>query len=154
MISKEQVLAAVAEKIEADGNFIVELTVGADNDIRLVVDGDNGIPISYCEELDAMVETRLDRDKEDYSLEVSSAGIGAELKVTRQFRKNIGNKVEVTMPNGAWIRGTLVDADDEGFDIETEEKRKVEGQKKKQTFTTVTRYNRADVKMVRDIVEF
>ena len=154
MISKEQVLEAVSQKISDDGNFIVELTISTDNDIRLVVDGDNGIPISYCEELDALIETALDRDKEDYALEVPSAGIGAELKVTRQFRKNIGNKVEVTMPNGSWIRGILLDADDEGFDIQTEEKRKVEGQKKKQTFTNVTHYLRSDVKMVRDIVEF
>ncbi len=154
MISKEQVLAAVADKIEADNNFIVELTISNDNDIRLVVDGFSGIPISYCEELDALIETALDRDKEDYALEVSSAGIGAELKVTQQFRKNIGNKVEVTMPNGAWVRGILIDADDEGFDIETEEKRKVEGQKKKQIFKTTTHYLRSDVKMVRDIIEF
>ncbi len=154
MIKKEQVLAAVADKIAADGNFIVELTISADNEIRLVVDSEKGIPISYCEELDALIETALDRDVEDYALEVSSAGIGAELKVTGQFRKNIGNKVEVTMPNGAWIRGILVDTDDEGFDIETEEKRKVEGQKKKQVFTTVTHYLRSEVKMVRDIVEF
>ena len=154
MISKERILEAVSQKISNDDNFIVELTISADNDIRLVVDGDNGIPISYCEELDALIETALDRDVEDYSLEVSSAGIGTELKVTRQFRKNIGNKVEVTMPNGSWIRGTLIDADDEGFDVETEEKRKVEGQKKKQTFTTVTHFLRADVKMVKDIVEF
>lgn len=154
MISREQIEQAVGGKIDADGNYIVELTVSADNDIRLVVDGDNGIPISYCEELDALIETVLDRDKEDYSLEVSSAGIGTELKVTRQFRKNIGNQVEVTLPNGAWVRGTLVDADDEGFDIETEEKRKVEGQKKKQVFTAISHYSRADVKMVRDIVTF
>lgn len=154
MISREQIEQAVGGKIEADGNYIVELAVSADNDIRLVVDGDGGIPISYCEELDALIETVLDRDKEDYSLEVSSAGIGTELKVTRQFRKNIGNQVEVTLPNGAWVRGTLIDADDEGFDIETEEKRKVEGQKKKQVFTTISHYSRAEVKKVCDIVTF
>ena len=154
MITKEDVLAIVAQKIEDDGNFIVEVSVGPSNEIRIVVDGDNGIPISYCEELDALVETKLDREAEDYSLEVSSAGIGCELKVYGQFRKNIGNKVEVTMPNGAWVRGVLVDADEQGFDVETEEKKKVEGEKKKQIFKTVTHYALSDVKMVKDIIEF
>ncbi len=154
MITKQDVLDAVAQKIEDDGNFIVEVTVGPSNEIRLVVDSEKGIPISYCEELDALVETKLDRDKEDYSLEVSSAGICTELKVFGQFRKNIGNKVEVTMPNGAWIRGILVDATEDGFDVETEEKKKVEGEKKKQIIKTVTHYALSDVKMVKDILDF
>lgn len=154
MITKQDVLDAVAQKIEDDGNFIVEVTVGPSNEIRLVVDSEKGIPISYCEELDALIETKLDRDKEDYSLEVSSAGICTELKVFGQFRKNIGNKVEVTMPNGAWIRGVLVDATEDGFDVETEEKKKVEGEKKKQIIKTVTHYALSDVKMVKDILDF
>ncbi len=154
MITKQDVLDAVAQKIEDDGNFIVEVSVGPSNEIRLVVDSERGIPISYCEELDALVETKLDRDKEDYSLEVSSAGICTELKVFGQFRKNIGNKVEVTMPNGAWIRGVLVDATEDGFDVETEEKKKVEGEKKKQIVKTVTHYALSDVKMVKDILDF
>ncbi len=154
MITKQDVLDAVAQKIEDDGNFIVEVSVGPSNEIRLVVDSEKGIPISYCEELDALVETKLDRDKEDYSLEVSSAGICTELKVFGQFRKNIGNKVEVTMPNGAWIRGVLVDATEDGFDVETEEKKKVEGEKKKQIVKTVTHYALSDVKMVKDILDF
>ena len=99
MIDKDKVQSIVAPKVEADGNFIVEVSVDADNNIRIVVDSEAGIPISYCEELDALVETALDRDVEDYSLEVSSAGIGCEFKVLGQFRKNIGNQVEVTMPN-------------------------------------------------------
>lgn len=154
MITKEDVLAIVRQKVEDDGNFIVEVEVSPSNEIRIVVDSEKGIPISYCEEIDALVETSLDREKEDYSLEVSSAGICAEFKVFGQFRKNIGNKVEVTMPNGAWVRGVLVDADEAGFDIETEEKKKVEGEKKKQVVKTVTHYDLAAVKSVRDIIEF
>lgn len=153
MIDKDKVQSIVAPKVEADGNFIVEVSVDADNNIRIVVDSEAGIPISYCEELDALVETALDRDVEDYSLEVSSAGIGCEFKVLGQFRKNIGNQVEVTMPNGAWVRGTLVDVSDEGFDIETEEKRKVEGEKKKQIVKTVTHYAHSSVRSVKDIIE-
>lgn len=154
MITKEDVLAIVKDKVEADGNFLVEVEVSPANEIRVVVDSEKGIPISYCEEIDALIETSLDRDKEDYSLEVSSAGICTEFKVFGQFRKNIGNRVEVTMPNGAWVRGTLIEADEQGFDIETEEKRKVEGEKKKQIFKTVTHYNLTDVRSVKDIIEF
>lgn len=154
MITKEDVLAIISGKVEADGNFIVEVHVSPANEIRVVVDSENGIPISYCEEIDALIETSLDREKEDYSLEVSSAGICTEFKVFGQFRKNIGNKVEVTMPNGAWVRGTLLDADEAGFDLETEEKVKVEGEKKKQIVKTVTHYALSDVKSVKDMIEF
>ena len=154
MIDAEQIRAIVGPKVEADGNFIVELTVSPSNDIRIVVDGDSGIPISYCEELDALVETNLDREREDYSLEVSSAGIGCVLQVVRQFQKNIGNEVEVTLPNGAWIRGVLTSADDDGFEVEVEERRKVEGEKKKQLFVETRSFAYGDVRQVKDIVKF
>ncbi len=157
MITEAKVRELIEGKVEADGYFIVEVSVSAGNDIRIVVDSENGVPISYCEEIDALVETSLNRDEEDYSLEVSSAGIGTELKVMGQFMKNIGNKVEVTMPNGAWVRGVLVSADEEGFEIETEEKRKVEtesGKKVNQIVKETHRYERKDIRSVKDIVEF
>lgn len=152
MITASAIRSAVEPKVTADGHFLVEVTVSPTNDIVVVVDDVAGLPLSYCEELSAYIEGRFDREREDYSLEVGTAGIGCELRVTGQFVKNLNHQVEVTLPNGSWVRGTLTAADDEGFDLEREEKRKVEGEKKKQTVVVKEHYLRADVKSVKDII--
>lgn len=154
MIDAAQVRGLLEARVSSDGNFLVEVSVSAANDIVVVVDGPSGLPLSYCEELTRAVEAGLDREREDYSLEVGTAGIGCELRVTGQFLKNLGHQVEVTLPNGAWVRGRLTAADDDSFTIEREEKRQVEGQKKKQTVTLTESYQRGQVKAVKDIVDF
>ncbi len=154
MITADQIRQIIADKVEADGKFIVEISVSPTNDITVVVDSPTGVAISYCEEIDALIETSFSRDVEDYSLCVSSAGIGCEFKVVGQYTKNIGNNVEVTMPNGAWVRGRLTSVDDDSFEIETEERVKVEGQKKKQTIVRTQRYMMSEVRSVKDIIEF
>ncbi|MBP5366723.1 MAG: ribosome assembly cofactor RimP [Bacteroidales bacterium] len=154
MITKDIVEQIIAPRITADGNFIVEITVTPDNVITVVVDSKNGISIDYCVELSRLIEASLNRDVEDYELQVSSAGIGCELKVPGQFEKNIGNQVEVTRLNGSRFKGTLTDADAEGFGIEVEEKIKEEGSKKKTTVLNTYRYKYDEVKTVKDIISF
>lgn len=154
MITAEQIHSIVDSKIEADGCFIVELTVSANNDILLVVDKKEGLPVSYCVELTELIEQQMSRDIEDYALEVSTAGIGCELKVLGQYEKNIGNEVEVTLPTGAWRRGVLISCDPEGFEIESQEKEPIEGSKKKQTVARRYTYKYTEVKQVKDIISF
>lgn len=154
MITEAVVKEIVNDKLSADGYFFVDLSIGADNSIHLVIDNKEGVSIDYCVELTRFIEEKLDRDVEDYSLEVSSAGIGAVLKVLGQYEKNIGNEVEVTMLNGAWQKGVLTAADAEGFEIDCVEKEKVEGSKKKVEVTKHYRYTYNEVKQVKDIVSF
>lgn len=154
MITEAVVKEIITEKIETDGCFLVDIAIGADNSIHLTIDNKNGISIDYCVELTRYIEERLDRDVEDYSLEVSSAGIGTTLKVLGQFEKNIGNEVEVTLPNGAWQKGTLTAANEDGFNIECIEKEKVEGSKKKVEVTKHYHYSYNEVKQVKDIISF
>lgn len=154
MITKDIVEQIIASKIASDGNFIVEITVTPDNVISVVVDGRNGISIDYCVELTRAIEASFNRDVEDYELQVSSAGIGCELKVLGQFEKNIGNQIEVTRANGSHFKGTLKNADAEGFDIEVEEKIKEEGSKKKIIVLNTYRYKYDEVKTVKDIISF
>ncbi len=154
MITEAVVRDIILEKLETDGCFVVDLTIGGDNSIHLTIDNKNGVSIDYCVELTRFIEEHLDRDVEDYSLEVSSAGIGTILKVLGQYEKNIGNEVEVTLPNGSWLKGVLVSADTEGFEIESIEKEKVEGSKKKVDVTKHYRYSYNEVKQVKDIISF
>lgn len=154
MIKVEKIHELIDAKLEADGCFVVELVVSAENDIRLVVDSAKGVSIDYCIELNGLIEGAFDREVEDYSLEVSSAGIGCEFKVLGQYKKNVGNEVEVTYPNGSHIKGQLISADEAGFVVETSEMVKVEGQKKKQLQTKQIEFKYDEVKQVKDIISF
>lgn len=154
MISVERIKEIVGAKIIDDEVFIVELVVSESNAIRLVVDRKSGVDIDYCVALTHLIEDNLDREVEDYDLEVSSAGIGCELKVLGQFEKNLGNEVEVTYPNGSHKKGILTAADEQGFEVDIEEKVAVEGKKCKQTVKNHYRYAYNEVKQVKDIISF
>lgn len=154
MIESEVIEKIIADKIAADGVFIVELNVSNDNSIRLVVDRKTGVDIDYCIELSHLIEAGLDRDKEDFEIEVSSAGIGCELKVLGQYEKNLGNEIEITFANGSHKNGVLTAADADGFEADIDERVEVEGQKKKQMVRNHYRFAYSEVKKVKDIISF
>ena len=109
-----------------------------------------------CEEASHILETYLEANhsEDNYSIEVSSAGIGCVLKVKGQYLKNIDNEVEVTLPNGSHVKGTLKSADDEGFSVDIVEKVKLEGAKKKTDVVRSQYYKYNEVKQVKDIISF
>lgn len=154
MITKEAIETIIKSKLDADNCFIVETAISADNVIRVVIDSNAGIPIDYCVEISNLIEASLNRDVEDFELEVSSAGIGCELKVLGQFQKNIGNNIEVTFPNGSHIKGILTSANADHFEFDAEEKIKPDGAKKKITVTNHYRYAYSEIKQVKDIISF
>ena len=86
-----------------------------------------------CAELSRYLEEHLDRDVEDYELEVGSAGITSPFKVLRQYVKNIGNEVEMLLKNGSKLTGVLKSADENGVVVSVEKKVKPEGAKRKVT---------------------
>ncbi len=110
--------------------FLTDLTIGNDNDIKIEIDSVKSIDIEMCVALTRAIEAEFPRDEEDYDLEVGSAGLTSPLKVPAQYRKHISHDMEVLTNDGRKIHGVLTDADDEGFDLEWEQKVKVEGQKK------------------------
>ena len=96
-----------------------------DNRIFVDIDGDNGVTIDDCIELSRAIEGNLDRDSEDFELNVSSAGADQPLKLTRQYRKNVGRDLEVVTFDGEKVTGTLEDASDDGIVIRTPGTKKV-----------------------------
>lgn len=97
--------------------FLIDLKVGADNSIRVILDGDHGVSLKDCMSISRAIEHKLDREEEDFSLEVASAGVGTPLQGQRQYAKNIGRKLEVELSQGAPIKGILVAADENGFTL-------------------------------------
>lgn len=102
--------------------FLVEAKVNTGNEIEVVVDSDSPISIDQCEWLTHRIEDEFDRDVEDYTLEVGSAGLTSPLKVLRQYKKYIGYEVEVLTKDGEKFTGTLKSANVDNFTIVSKEK--------------------------------
>ncbi len=134
--------------------FLVELEVKPGNKIIVTIDHDNGVAISYCIELSKFIEEHLNRDEEDFELEVASAGIGQPFKVQRQYQKNIGRDVEVLTADGKKFSGKLVTVGENSFSVEVEEMVKVEGKKRKELQVKTVSCNFDEVKQVKDIISF
>ncbi len=133
MISKETVKKLVDQWLEDKDYFLTDLTVSADNRIVVEIDHEEGVWIEDCVTLSRFIENGLDRDEEDFELEVGSAGIGQPFKVRRQYDIHIGDDVEVLTTEGKKLTGVLAEADDEGFTVVTLEKVKNEGEKRPHT---------------------
>ena len=97
--------------------FLVNLTIGADNSIKVVLDGDEGVSLQDCMDVSRAIEHNLDREEEDFSLEVTSAGATSPLTLPRQYNKNIGRKLQVRTTSGE-LEGTLVEASENSIILE------------------------------------
>ncbi|WP_421807990.1 ribosome assembly cofactor RimP [Flagellimonas sp.] len=97
--------------------FLVNLTIGADNSIKVVLDGDEGVSLQDCMDVSRAIEHNLDREEEDFSLEVTSAGATSPLTLPRQYNKNIGRKLQVRTTSGE-LEGTLVEASENSITLE------------------------------------
>lgn len=93
---------------ENNSLFLIELNIDDANHISVVIDGDNGVSVNDCIAVSRKIEHNLDRDEEDFSLDVASAGVSRPLTMPRQYRKNIGRKLAVTTSEGKKIEGELV----------------------------------------------
>jgi ribosome maturation factor RimP len=127
MITIQQIETLILDKLEADDVFVVNLSVSPSNAISVSLDSEKGIPVSYCIDISRLIEHNLDREEEDFSLEVSTAGLSEPLKLPQQYKKNIGREVDVITGEDKKMTGKVIEADETGFTIEIEEKVKLEG---------------------------
>jgi ribosome maturation factor RimP len=154
MISESHILSLIKDRLEEDGVFLVELSVNPGNRIVVVIDKNSGISIDYCIQINKLIENSLDREVEDFELEVSSAGIGQSFKVHQQYLKNIGNEVEVLTRASQKLKGKLIDVTGEGFTVSVPTMVKPEGKKKKELQVIEHQFKFEEVKSVKDIITF
>ena len=107
MIDKKEIEAFVEEGLTGSDCFVVDVQVKPDNVIVVEIDNEEGVDIDRCVALHRFLESKLDRDVEDYELEVGSAGITSPFKVLGQYKKNIGKEVELLTKNGMKLSGIL-----------------------------------------------
>ncbi len=134
--------------------FLVNLTIGKDNKIVVEIDSDSSVDIDECVKLTRAVEGEFDRDKEDYELEIGSAGLTSPLVMPRQYRKYIGENVEVLTADGKKMKGELRSADEEGFVIAISKKVKPEGAKRPVMIEEEITFKYEEIKYTKYIIEF
>ena len=150
-----EILDAIGSEIVARGYFLVDISVSKDNDITLTIESENGkIELDDCVSLSRFFESKFDREVEDYSLTVSSAGLDQPFKVFRQFQKAVGSKVEVMLKGGKKMVALLTEADEEGITLKYSVKEAVEGKKKKELVEHEDRFTMDQVNAVRPFIEF
>ena len=154
MIDTKKITEAAERHLEGTDMFVVECTSTPGNEIELTIDSDTSVGIDACVALSRAVEADLDRDAEDFSLTVASAGIGSELRTLRQYRKLVGRPVEELLTNGVKILAHLDEATDEGVTLSYEEKQAVEGRKRKQPVKVTRSYPFAQIKYTKEWLDF
>ena len=154
MIDKRVIEQLVEEKLASSSNYLVSVEVQPGNIIVVEIDNDDAVSINDCVELSRYIEEHLDRDAEDFELEVGSAGITSPFKVLRQYKKNIGNEVEVLTKNGVKLTGLLKSADEEGFVVTVTKQVKPEGAKRKVTIEEDLPYTYNEIKYTKYLIRF
>ncbi|SHF84307.1 ribosome maturation factor RimP [Flavobacterium defluvii] len=112
MTFKEKVNGLITEALlEKPSIFLIDLAISDSFKISVGLDGDNGVMLQDCIDISRAIENNLDREEQDFSLEVASVGVGSPLKLVRQYKKNIGRTLIVTT-NNEKIEAELVEAND------------------------------------------
>lgn len=97
--------------------FLIDMEIRPGNQIRVTIDGDQGVKVEDCIAISRAIEHNLDREEEDFSLEVLSAGVSEPLSMVRQYKKNLGRKLKVKTSNET-LEGELVNVNDEDITLQ------------------------------------
>ncbi|MBR2359370.1 MAG: ribosome assembly cofactor RimP [Bacteroidaceae bacterium] len=154
MIEKSVVIQLVNEWLENKDYFLVDVTVSPDNRIVVEIDHAEGVWIEDCVELSRFIESKLDREQEDFELEVGSAGIGQPFKVLQQYVNHIGMDVEVLKNDGLKLAGILKDADEEHFTVTISKKVKLEGEKRPKMVDEDVTFAYNEIKYTKYLINF
>lgn len=154
MIDKQIVKKLVDSWLKGKDYFLTDLTISEDDRIVVEIDHKDGVWIDDCVDLSRHIESNLDREVEDFELEVGSAGIGKPFKVKQQYINNIGNEVEVLLKDGKKLKGVMKDAADDSFTVTTQKKVKPEGAKRPQLIDEDVPLAYDEVKEVKAVIKF
>lgn len=157
MIDKNTVIALAEERIaELDkGLFLVDVTISSANVIHVEIDAEStGVSIDDCVRVSRNIEHNLDRDQNDFELNVSSAGLDKPLRVHKQYVKNVGRSLKVLNNEGLKLEGVLQAVTDSGIELEFSHKEKVEGKKKKVEITERKTISFENIKEAKIVITF
>ena len=154
MLDKNVVTRIVEEWLEDKDYFLVDITVSPDDKIVVEIDHAEGVWIDDCVELSRYIESKLNREEEDYELEVGSAGIGQPFKVLKQYQIHIGKDVEVLTKDGKKWVGVLTDVNEQNFTVIIEKKVKPEGAKRPKLVEEAVTFTYDEIKYTKYLISF
>lgn len=154
MIEKNKITDIVNAKLDGSKYYLVDVQVTKTNEINVEIDADEGVDIDFCVELSRFIESQLDRETEDFELNVGSAGLTTPFKIKRQYEKNLGNQIEVLAADGRKHRGELVAVDEETFRVDEKVMEKRDGDKRKKEYVNTCEYRYDEVKKVTCLLDF
>ncbi len=97
--------------------YLVDLKISPSNDIKVIIDGDQSVTLQDCLDASRAIENNLDREEEDFSLQVMSPGLTEPLKLKRQYNKNIDRKIKVELNDATEIEGKLISVDEDSITL-------------------------------------
>lgn len=151
MITKEEILILCNEAL-AESQFIVDIKVNNANEIFVFIDDLNGLAIEECKRISRYIESKLDGENEDFSLDVSSPGLTNPFKVQKQYIKNLKKDIEIVMIDGEKITGKLIEVEQEHITVEISEKKKINN--KKQEVSEKIKVDFINIKTAKSIISF
>ncbi len=157
MIDRKEIERLVEERIQEldNGLYVVEMTISSTNVIRIEIDKINGgVSVADCVSVSRNVEHNLDREKADFELHVSSAGLDKPFRHINQYIKNVGRTINVKTKDGRTIEGEIVKVADEKIILSTEEMQLLEGKKKKEKVEVIYEIMLTEIKEANIVISF
>ena len=154
MIDRNVVSGIVDKWLEDKEYFLVDVSVSPDDKIVVEIDHAEGVWIDDCVELSRFIEANLDREEEDYELEVGSAGIGQPFKVLQQYQNHVGREVEVLTREGKKLEGVLKEATPDNFTLTIQKKVKPEGAKRPKLVEEEITFTYSEIKYTKYLISF
>lgn len=154
MLDKVIVNQIIDEYLQDSELYLVDLKITQDNRVLIEIDAFKGVSLDDCIGLNRFIESKIDREIEDYELEVSSAGLTEPFKVLKQYEKNIGKEVEVLTTEGKKMTGVISQVAEEQFGLTIEKSMKQEGAKRKTTVKEELLLSYKNIKTTKLIIRF
>ena len=157
MIAKKEIIRLAQERINEldNGNYLVDVNISSKNAINVRMDNLNGgVSVKDCVSVSRNIEHNLDREQEDFELQVSSPGIDQPFMVHQQYTKNVGRKVTVTTNSEEVITGELIKANNEEISIKEIKTEKNKVTNKKQQVETIHQLLMSNVRETKLIISF
>jgi ribosome maturation factor RimP len=153
MITQEQVEQIIHEKIEGSEIFLVAVIMNPGNNIHVHLDTFKGINIDECVEVSRYIVSKMDKEVEDYNLEVSSPGLDSSFRVKQQYEKNLGKQVEIIKNDGSKINAKLLKYSGDKIEVEAMVK-PVSPEKSKKLVAQVLTIVLEDIKTIKSVISF
>ena len=132
--------------------FLTELLFRKNNDVKVFLDGDNGVTLKDCSSISSEIKKKLNQDEINYSVEIGSCGVDSPLKSVRQFKKNISRKIEITDLNDRRYSGVLTKVSNSSFEINWKERQLKKKGKGKVTVAISKNFSYGEYKKVQVIL--